>query len=205
MIDTTSRIRQAAGEFLLLTVLALVPPVLIYIDVSILENGVREACVTEIVQEALLLMMALLLGYGAWKHPSVRGFLVLMAAFFGCAFIRELDRLFDMIWKGFWIWPVWVLSVTAITYALISCRDTVIKPMSDFIGTRSYFHLMHGLVMILVFSRVFGSGNLFWAGVMGDDYNIVFKSAMQEGLELYGYLSVFYGVWVYRIRGYDLN
>ncbi len=37
------RIAAAAGEFLLLAVMALVPPALVYLDIAVMENGLDEA------------------------------------------------------------------------------------------------------------------------------------------------------------------
>jgi len=40
---------------------------------------------------------------------------------------------------------------------------------------------------------------------MGEAYNATFKSALQEGLELYGYLFIAYGIFKLWIRDFDLS
>ena len=68
--------------------------------------------------------------------------------------------------------------------------------MARLVGTRAYFYLLVGLVIVLVFSRVFGSGNLLWDYVMAGAYTHGFKTTLQEGLELFGYVFIAVGAWV---------
>lgn len=44
----------------------------------------------------------------------------------------------------------------------------------------------------MIFSRIFGSGTL-WKDVMNDDYHHIYKTIIQEGLELFGYVFLFIG------------
>ena len=203
MSATSIIIVRAAGEFLLLVALALLPSVSVYIDVGVIGAGVGELSVTEITQEALILTTALITWYGAWRHPDRRGLLVLMAGFFSCIFIRELDSFLDYVWHGFWFWPAILMASASITYVVVFCRNTVIGPLSNFVATRSYFFILVGMISLLVFSRTFGSGNLLWIEVMGEAYNHAFKSALQEGLELYGYLFIAYGTFKLWIKDFD--
>lgn len=197
MVKDSTRIAYAIGETLLLTILALLPAILVYIDVVIIDQYVSESSVTEITQEALLLITTLIFWYGAWRHPQRRGFLVLVAGFFSCAMIRELDGFLDAIWHGFWVWPVSITALLSIGYVITCCRDTVIKPAANFINTRAYFFILFGLITLLVFSKTFGSGALIWKPLMGNAYTASFKSALQEGLELLGYLFISYGSMVF--------
>ena len=54
-----------------------------------------------------------------------------------------------------------------------------------------------GLVTLLFFSRTIGSGNLLWSGLLGDAYSNDFKNALQEGIELYGYILIGYSAVLY--------
>lgn len=200
---TTRRITYAIGEIVLLAILAFLPFALVYIDVVVFGHGVGESSVTEITQEILLLMTVLIYWYGAWRHPNSRGFLMLVAGFFSCAFIRELDSIFDAVWHGFWFWPTLMVALTTISYVLLRCRSSVIGPMSNVIGTRPYFYIIIGLVTLLVFSRTFGSGDLLWKDLMGVAYKHSFKSALQEGFELFGYLQIAYGSGVFFFKRFD--
>lgn len=193
MDNTCKKIGIAVLEFFILSLLAVAVPCLLYIDIRLLEHGVPESSLTEITQEALVLITSLVFVYHAWKDKSRRGFMILIAGFFMTVLIRELDVVFDVFSHGFWIWPA--LAVVGISLILTFInRDTVLRPMGDFINTRSYYFILIGLVIVLVFSRTFGSGNQLWEYVMGDDYKRLYKTAVQEGLELLGYIVIFYGV-----------
>lgn len=156
------KIAYAAGEFFILTFLALLPVFSVYIDVVILGNNVGEISVTEITQETLLLFTAIIFWYGAFKKPNLRGFLVLVAGFFSCLFIREMDAFLDEIWHGFWFWPALITAMVSIGYARFAAKNTNLKPLMDFINTKPYFLILIGLIILLILSRTFGSGNLLW-------------------------------------------
>ncbi len=195
------RIANAIGEFILLGVLALLPVSVVYIDTVFRGRGVAsEFSVTQMTQQTLLLIIALIFWYGAWQHAKSRGFLMLVAGFFSCALIREMDGLMDAIWQGFWLLPALIVAFATVAYVIFCCRDSVIDPMSNFTGTKSCFCIMIGLVVLLVFSRTFGSGNLLWKDLMGERYMIKFKNALQEGLELLGYLFIAYGAFMFFLK-----
>lgn len=179
-------------EALLLTFLTLLAPIMVYVDLNIFQHGVPEIGATEITQELFALISALLFAKLAYKLPQARGFYTLVAGFFLCIVIRELDQFFDLLWHGFWVIPALSCALLSIGYAKFRCQGTVLKPMADFTQTKAYPFLLIGLLILLIFSRVFGSGNLFWIGIMGDSYEHGFKNALQEGLELLGYGFIFY-------------
>lgn len=188
-----ARILRAGGEAFFLALLAAVVPFLVVIDVAVLEHGIREISVTELTQEALLAFAAGSFGYAAFRRPEARGFLVLAAGFLTCMLIRELDGIWDKIWHGFWFWPALLTAVASIGSTVRFWRDSVIGPMAGFVGTKAYVHLLIGLLTVLLFSRIFGSGNLLWKQLLGTAYSSVFRGALQEGIELFGYLFIAYG------------
>lgn len=195
-MNSKVRIARGFGEFFLLALLSLVAPLCVYIDIVVLGHEVSldsEIWLTENTQEILILMAALTMAYAAWQRPGERGFLVLVAGFFGCMLIRELDVILDAVWHGFWFWPALLLAAGAIGYATTLGRGTVLEPMAEFFDTRAWSYVLFGLVVVLVFSRVFGSGSLLWSHVMSSHYEQIFKEALQEGLELFGYVFIAYG------------
>lgn len=208
MESAGKKIVSGINEFILLALLSALPPLAVYLDIVMIGHGVPEASVTEFIQETLILASAMAFWACAWRNPGARGFLVLVAGFFSCMLIRELEGLLDAIWKGFWVWPAFLVAAGSVSYVLFCCRDRVVQAMSDFIETKPYFYLFFGLLVILVFSRVFGSGTLLWEHLVAD-YTHAYKSALQEGLELFGYLFVAYGSWLFyqssrvvvRVRG----
>jgi hypothetical protein len=137
------------------------------------------------------LSSAVLMALAAWKRPEARGFLALVAGFFGVMLIREADMFLDVITQGFWIYPALALSVAVIVYAARQ-RGTVIAPAIESASTKPFAYLIVGLLLVIVFSRAFGTGQL-WEEVMGEDYRRIYKSVIQEGIELLGYVLVFFG------------
>jgi hypothetical protein len=83
------------------------------------------------------------------------------------------------------------VSVAVIVYAARQ-RGTVIAPAIESASTKPFAYLIVGLLLVIVFSRAFGTGQL-WEEVMGEDYRRIYKSVIQEGIELLGYVLVFFG------------
>jgi hypothetical protein len=183
----------AFADFLLISFLVFLAFLVLTQDILVLGQGITENSLTELSQEALLLVSAVLFGINAWRNSSSRGFLVLVTGFFSCMLIRELDSLFDsFVYHGFWVWPALAVAFGSALYAYY-CRHTITTPFAQYIGTKSYYHIFFGLVVILVLSRTFGSGNLLWKPIMGENYSSALKNTLQEGLELFGYFLVFSG------------
>lgn len=184
-------IRKAVMQFLLLSLFILVVPLFVAIDALVLAQGVSERSLTEIAQEVLLFSAVVLFGASAWQRPEARGFMTLVAGFFLCMLIRELDVFFDAVHHGFWVWPASFVAIGTILFAKSRC-GTVLVPMAAYVRTNSYTFLVVG-VLALIFSRTFGSGKLLWHPIMGASYTPLFKAALQEGIELFGYVFIFYG------------
>ena len=192
MNTTQKKIVFAIAEAALLTIGMLIVPLFLAIDILFFKNRVSEISLTQVTQEALLFASAAMFGIRAWRRPEARGFLVLVSGFLACMFIRELDEVFNLVSDGFWVWPALISAAASIGYAM-TCRGTVIEPMGRYVGTKSQIFVLIGLTVVLVFSRVIGSGHLFWRHIMGGSYTPLFKNAIQEGLEFLGYIFIFYG------------
>lgn len=178
-------------EFFILVVLMIAVPLVVAIDVVWLGHGVKENSITEFAQEGLLLLSVLLIGLSIRRNIESRGFLVLVAGLFAAMFIREADVYFDMIAKGSWLYPALAVSLLAIVYAYRQ-RGTVIGPMISVFQTKSFNYIVLGLIVVVLFSRLFGTGQL-WQEIMGEDYRSLYKSIIQEGLELLGYVLICFG------------
>jgi len=163
----------------------------INIDYFFLENNLSERSLTELFQQLLLLASVAIFTWSAAKIEQSRTLYILIAGFFACMFLRELDYYFDMIVHGFWVYPTVLLASLVITYA-VKHSENFINSVREFSQTNAYFNILVGLVIIMVFSRLFGSGTL-WKDVMNDDYHHIYKTIIQEGLELFGYVFVFIG------------
>ncbi len=197
MMPHENTITKMILKLILQTAFVVLPVIIITLDAEILIQGNSEFSMTEIAQELFILCSAVLFGFSAKLDGQARGFFVLVAGFFATMLIRESDAFLDNIQHGFWIYPALVVSLSSILYAR-KCTGTVKKPMLDHMDSKHFVYIILGLILILIFSRTFGSGHL-WKGVMGDDYTMVYKTVIQEGIELLGYIFVLYGsilVWV---------
>lgn len=170
----------------------------INIDFFFLENNLSEHSLTELFQQLLLLASAAIFIWSATKVEESRTLFILVAGFFGCMFLRELDYYFDMIVHGFWFYPTILLASSVIIYSM-KHSAYLISSVRSFSQTNAYFNILVGLIIIMVFSRLFGSGTL-WKAVMNDDYHHIYKTIIQEGLELFGYMFLFIGSF-YQFRG----
>ncbi|KGK40864.1 hypothetical protein LH51_19095 [Nitrincola sp. A-D6] len=188
-------IKRAALSFLILVLGMLWAPVAVLLDVEIIVHGMPELSATEISQGSALLLSTLLMYTMVIKLPSQRGFLLLVAGLFLSMFLRELDYLFDKISHGFWKYPV--ACVVLLTFALAALfRKSVVPAMAEATRSVPFAYILAGLAVVLFFSRVFGTGS-FWEAILDAGANVeapaLVKNAVQEGLELLGYVLVLYG------------
>lgn len=160
-------------------------------DVIVLGNNIPELSATEITQEVLLAVASLLFLMLAIYKPNERGFLMLAAGFFCAMLIRELDVLFDMIHHGFWVYPALLVSLGAM-FCARSNPGTTLKPLAQFIRTPQFNTISYGIAIVLVFSRIFGMGEL-WHAVMDEYFVRTVKNVAEEGIELLGYGFIFSG------------
>lgn len=198
-----NKLVSVTAEFFILLIIVLIPILTIFTDLVILKNNVAEISLTEITQEAFLLITLLIYWYGAWRKEEIRGFLVLVAGFFTTLFIRELDVFFDSISHGFWVYIAITTAILSISYSYFFAKGTNLKPFLDFLDTKTYFLLLIGMIILLIFSRAFGSGNLLWSYLLPGEYLFIVKTAIQEGLELLGYAFIFYGSILLKYRNYS--
>ncbi|MCE5266796.1 MAG: hypothetical protein LLG00_02790 [Planctomycetaceae bacterium] len=167
-------------------------PLIVYVDNVILHDDVSEYSITEITQETLLLLSTVLVLVTAWRRADTRGFLMLVGGFFACMLIRELDFLFDVIRHGFWVYPA-ILTAAGTIACAAAWRKSVLPAAAAYVGTRSCVYMTIGLLVVLLLSRLFGSGRLIWSDIIAtDQYKTLYKTIIQEGLELFGYIFVFY-------------
>jgi hypothetical protein len=166
-------------------------------DYFVLQNNLNEVSLTELFQQLFLFICVVVFSREAISNRDSRSFFVLISAFFGCMLLRELDYYFDLITHGFWLYPTIILAISAIFYS-INHRENFFESVNTFCKTHAYFNILIGLVIILVFSRLFGSGTL-WKDVMGENYLHVYKTILQECLELFGYIFLFIGS-IYQLK-----
>ncbi|MCF6225473.1 MAG: hypothetical protein L3J22_04105 [Xanthomonadales bacterium] len=171
--------------------LVLLSIVIVSMDSGLLIRGSSEDTVTEISQKLCILLAVILFALATRYDTRSRGFFILVTGLFAAMAIREADGLLDNIQKGFWLYPALSVSAVAI-YFSIKQNATVKLPLLAHMNSIPFAYITQGLVIILIFSRIFGSG-FMWRVVMGDDYDEIYKTVIQEGLELLGYMILLYG------------
>ncbi len=195
-VETAARddrrvILRSLRNFAWITALSLAVPALALIDAQLIGSASSEASATEVAQELLLLLSTVLFLSAAARSIEMRPILLLAAGFFATMLVRELDYFWDKIAHGFWVYPA--LMVAAI--AMISAsqqRTSLLSSWAKYAQTKSYLLVSVGLLVVLILSRTFGS-QLMWRPILGNSDVSLTKTVIQEGLELFGYLFVFWG------------
>lgn len=157
----------------------------IYIDVAWMNDALHETSFTETTQEIMLAVIAALFFIAAQRRPAQRGALTLVAGFYSCMLIRELDYVFDAIQHGSWIWFALAVTAGCLAVALRTPKKTL-HALARLLQHRSWPVMASGFLVVLVFSRLFGIHAL-WQHLMLGDYNRVVKNMAEEGTELLGY------------------
>lgn len=178
-------IRNKVGVFVIFAAFLSAMMGLVFVDVVWMSDEVHEASFTEITQEILLAVITFLFLYHARGPIEQRPVRILVAGFFACMLIRELDFLFDKISHGCWFWFALAVTAASVIAALRHPRF-LISGLADFMRHPAWGMMIAGMLTILVFSRLFGMHEL-WQHLMPGDYNRIVKNMAEEGSELLGY------------------
>ncbi len=189
--DDRRVILRSLKNFAWITLFSLAVPALALFDAQFIGSGSSEASATEIAQELLLLISAVMFWSAATRSVEMRPILQLAAGLFAAMLVRELDYFWDQVTHGFWVYPMTMVAAIAIISAGQQ-RTAVLSAWAKYAQTKSYLLVLVGLLIILVLSRTFGS-QLLWRPILGNSDVALTKTVIQEGLELFGYLFVFWG------------
>lgn len=189
MNENIKTILNGVAEFILAALIAAGVVGCIFLDITVHKNIVENSFV-EYGQELLLLLTTAIFGSMAIKKRS--GGLWLVTGFFGCALLREFDAFFDMIVHGAWKYFALVVIAFVFFKAWRLGKENTIATLAAFMKTRAFIFIFIGLLIVLVYSRLFGMGEL-WKAIMGIDFNRTVKNVVEEGSELWGYALVFWG------------
>ncbi len=178
-------IGREIAVFLLAALVLALTIVPVYIDVAWMNDALHETSFTETTQECMLAMIAVLFFIAAHRRPTQRGALTLVAGFYSCMLIRELDFVFDAVQHGSWVWFALAVTAGSLAVALRTPKKTL-HALASLLQHRSWPVMASGFLVVLVFSRLFGVHAL-WQHLMLGDYNRVVKNMAEEGTELLGY------------------
>lgn len=169
----------------------------ILLDIVWFDANLSEYSLTEIGQEIMLTVILFTFFKLAWQYSSQRNAHLLIAGFFSCMLIRELDALFDTLVHGFWLYPALMMALLTIALTFIRQPKRTLQELTHFVNHRQHQYMVAGLICVLVFSRLFGMG-LLWNNVLGDHYLRVVKNIAEEGPEFFGYALCFIATLLYR-------
>ncbi|NDL61939.1 hypothetical protein [Acerihabitans arboris] len=156
----------------------------LFIDVHFLHDIVKESSLTEIGQE-LVLVAIVLLHLWLMRNPALRASSLLVAGFFACMLIREMDFALDEIRHGSWFWVASMIALGCLIFAATDAKRAL-QGLAGYFRHPSYGLLCAGLLNVLVFSRLMGIGAL-WRSLLDEDYLRAIKNTVEEGSELFGY------------------
>ena len=194
-------IKHLAIELLLLVSMMMYVVASIFIDIKILNNHLAEVSLTELSQSAFVFIIALNFFSKIKKEPESAGLFILISGFFGMVFFREADYYFDGISRSFWQLPVSVILITTLYYAFKN-KLTILEPLSRYLNTKAFTYTFIGVLITIVFSRIFGTGSLWREIAVATDSSYL-KTVIQEGLELLGYSLVLIGSFLVRLKHSD--
>ena len=191
-----SLIGAAALRFLLSCTLYAALVGLFAFDIAILGNDVPELSATELAQAAVLAWIVASCADIALSSRAQQPLATLAGGFFACLLMRELDALFDLIHHGLWLYPALTIALVCVIHGARH-RPRLLAAMASLATSPAQVQIATGLAIVLVFSRLFGLGEL-WQQVMGEHYVRAVKNLAEEGLELLGYVITGQGVWRWR-------
>ncbi|WP_299355734.1 hypothetical protein [uncultured Shimia sp.] len=190
-------------EFLGLAAILIAVPLIVRVDLVVLDTRLGEQSITEYLHSAALGVSCLLFLLGARQYPERRGYLVLLACFLLILFIRESDALLDKIEHGFWKYPALVVLIAAGWLARVY-RKTIRIPFLDHFEARSFAYFLTGLFIVIFFSRLFGS-SVFLKDALGENYSSWTKTIIQESTELLGYLIMLFGAFLSYLHDFTVR
>ena len=147
---------------------------------------------TEAPQEASLLLGGLAAGYVAYRVPTWR---VLMVAVSGLAFaslLREFNnQLAEVLGRGSWLYFSLAVAVPVAIYVLRHLR-AFWRQLDGVGGTFAFGVYASGILVLHVFSRMYGA-NPLWRAAMGGDFDRTVARISEEGIELLAYTLILLG------------
>lgn len=111
---------------------------------------------------------------------------ILVVGFLFCVAIRESDYFLDvLVARHAWKMLV-VLTLVLLAVYIAKNFKRVVESILDFVSQPSFGIFLSGLLVLIVFSRLFGYGD-FWKELIEGEYYRVIKTIVEEGTEQMGY------------------
>ncbi len=174
------RIGEFMGLLLSLLIILQAP----FIDILILKNSMGEISLTEIAQELLLGIIISIFIYNAFRYPKIKYGMILIAGFFSCLLIRELDFVFDKIFSS-WLYFALIIVLFCLILAIKYQKNTLYG-LNHFCKSEGFYMMFCGFLMLFGFARLIGM-QILWENLLGPSYIRVVKNAVEEISELMCY------------------
>lgn len=182
-------IKHAITEWLLGAAVCVGVVGLVFLDIIVLGQRAGEDSFIEAGQVVIYFLSSIIFYNTGIKNRAISGGLHLIGGLLMCMAIRELDWLTDLFWHGSWKYPAYAAAAFSI-FAAVRVKETILPGLEWFSKSRSSVYMMTGLLCVMIFSRLFGSGKIWFTLYDRTAIRIV-KNAMEEGLELYGACYIF--------------
>ncbi|OOE84305.1 hypothetical protein BZG72_02740 [Salinivibrio sp. PR6] len=164
-------------------------------------NVASESSLIELSQLLLLILTVFTFRRVAKFNPTLCHAAKLMSGFFLVLMIRELDATLDIVMHGFWKVPALLVTGLTLWPAIKHGRDTFTS-LAHALSAKSSTMLIVALGLLLVYSRLFGMGEL-WEQAMGAMYVRDVKNIAEESTELVAYSLIWLsalGYWLESVK-----
>lgn len=143
----------------------------------------------EIAEATFALSTALIFLFSARLDKAQEPCAIILAGFLFCLFIRESDYFFDALISR----HAWKVGVTLVLvfmgFYVWRHRTDVYHSMFQFMSHPSFGVFASGLLVLIVFSRLFGYGD-FWEGLLLDETCLAVKQIVAEHTEEIAYIQL---------------
>jgi len=140
----------------------------------------------EILETVFALLTAIIFLFAGRLDKECEPLAVVLASFLFCLFIRESDYFLDvLIARHTWKVLVTLVLVFLAFYSVRHFRE-IVASMVEFVRHPSFGIFMSGLLVLVVFSRLFGYGG-FWKELLDIGQYRMVKTIVEEGVEQMGY------------------
>jgi len=149
--------------------------------------GTSEYSPIEMIQPLILVVCGLLMGWVAMNYTSQRPIAFLFGGLALAFTIRELDFFFDhYLIDNLWQTLIAIAGALVIAYTYRH-RKRLNIALGRLWPSPGLALLFAGAVILFAFVRLVGHEPL-WQAILGDDYRRIVKLAVEEFIELIGYL-----------------
>ena len=165
--------------------------------------GTSEYSPIELIQPLILAVCGLLMLWISRIYPPQRPLAYVFGGLAVMFFIRELDYFLDrFVVDSLWQVLIVIIGSLLIVYSFRNRRRLRIALIRIWPSTGLAL-LFAGAVILFAFVRLVGHEPL-WQSILGDDYKRVIKLAVEEFIELIGYLLFLIGTIEYAIQARGL-